>query len=316
MAKISVIIPFKDSSADIKKVLYSVLNQNMQDFNILIVTDMDIDLPLSSKINIIKSDKEQNVSQMLNIGIKQTSSEYICLLNPNDLFLYNALKLRYEEFQKDKSLFVCYGLGIDTDINYQIKQNINYEYFVQKDISFPGNDINAVLSMDMNLSMSSLMFRKEVADNIEFNPLLKSTYLWDYFIRLFANYENKICQISDPIYISRDEEHNIRGNNQKYFIDFSKESIYVLDCYFSKGNITEELKEVHIQCFKNLYSYLFFILVEYFPYNFWLRFYLLISYLKKNKQFNNKLIDFWFIAILINSISLTKKRLFSNQFAQ
>ncbi|MDD3014052.1 MAG: glycosyltransferase family 2 protein [Candidatus Gastranaerophilales bacterium] len=315
MAKISVIIPFKNSDADIKKVVYSVLNQNFQDFHLLIVTDEDINIPFNNKISIIKLNNEYNTSQLLNIGIKQSNSDYICFLGPNDLLLYDALKLRYEEFQRNKSLIACYAFGIDTDFDYQIKQNQNYEYFTQKNVNLPENNIKAVLSGAINLSVSSFMIKKEVFKNIEFNPLLKTTYVWDFIIRLFNNYEGEICQIFDPVYISSEEEYNIRQNNQKYFIEYLKESNYILDNFFNNLELTDKFKDLNLQCFKNLYSYMFFILVEYFPYNFWLRFYLLVSYLKKNKQFDNKLMDFWFIGILINSLTVAKKNFLTKKFA-
>jgi hypothetical protein len=248
----------------------------MKDFNILIVTTRNISLPVSNKIEIIRLNNEQTIPLLLNIGIKENTSEYVCFLNPNDLLLFNALKIRYEEFQKYENIAACYGLGIDTDINYQVKQNLNYEYFTQPNIILPKNDIRQILSMDINLSISSLMMKKEVSKSIEFNPFLKTTYVWDFIIRLFSNYEEKVCQISDPVYISREEEYNIKYNNQKYFIEYLKEATYILDNYFSNPDMPDKLKDLNIQCFKNLYSYLFFILVEYFPYNFWLRFYLLI----------------------------------------
>jgi len=315
MAKISVIIPVKNPASDIKKVVYSVLNQNYQDFQLLIVTNDDINLPFNNKISVIKFTNEYNTPQLLNLGVKQSNSEYICFLNPNDLFLYNALKLRYEKFQKNSNPIACYGFGIDTDINYQVKKNQNYEYFTKKDVNLPDNDIKTALSGDINLSISSLMVKKEVFENIEFNTYLKTTYVWDFIIRLFNNYESRICQILDPIYISSEEEYNIVYNNQKYFIEYLKESNYILDNFFNNSQVSDKFKDLNIQCFKNLYSYMFYILIEYFPHNFWLRFYLLISYLKKNKQFENKLIDFWFIATLINSLTIAKKHILTKKFA-
>lgn len=316
MAKISVILPLKNPDADLKKVVYSVLNQNFQDFHLFIIANNDINFSLGDKISLIKLTGDYHISQLLNFGIKYADSEYICFLNPNDLLLYNALKIRFDEFQKNNKLVACYGFGIDTDIDYQVKQNQNYEYFTDQNTSLPKNNIKTVLSGDMNLSISSLMLRKNIFENIElFNPYLKTTYSWDFIIKLFANYENEICQIKDPIYISREEECSIKQNNQKYFVEYLKESTCILDNFFNDLELTEKLKELKFQCFKNLYSYMFFILVEYFPYNFWLRFYLLISYLKKNQEFDNKLVEVWFISLLLNSLTLAKRNYLSGKLA-
>jgi|GEM_PF-3394745 len=311
MAKINVIIPYKTSGTDINKTVYSVLNQNFQDFEVLVISDNDVSLPPDKKLKNIKLNGKHNIPQLLNFGIKYSNSGLICFLNPNDLLLYNALKLRYEKFLQHPTIAACYGFGIDTDIDYKVKYNQSYEYFINYKPDLPENSIRTVLSGDISISVSSLMLRRDIFDGAWFNPFLKNAYTWDFIIRLFNRYEGEICQISDPVYISREEEYSIKHNNQKYFIEYLKESNYILDAFFNSTETSDKLKNLNLECFKNLYSYMFYILIEYFPLNFWLRFYLLISYLKKNRQLDNKLIDLWFIAALINSLSVSKKQLLS-----
>jgi hypothetical protein len=306
MHKISIIIPL-NTSKKINKVIYSALNQNYQDFQILIITDKNIDLIQNKKITVIKVQKNCNIPTLLNIGIEASDSKYVCFLNPNDLLLYNALKNRYQEFQKNNDLAVCYGFGIDTDNDYQVIQNQNYQYF-SDNIRLPENNIRTALSSEMDLSFSSFMIKKDILMNLKFDPALKTTYIWDFIIKLFNNYGENICQINEPVYISSENKYN----NQSNFINYLKEANNLLDDYFKKA-IQEN--DFNINCFRRLYYYMFSILIEYYPSNFWLRFYLLASYLNKNKQLENKLFEFWFLCVLFNSVTVAKNSLLKQKIA-
>lgn len=310
MAKISVIIPAKSEKSDLKKVLYSLLNQNFQDFEILVISDKDIKISLNDpKIRNIRTDNPENIPELLNESIKYINSDLVCFLNQEDLLLYNALELRYIEFLKNHDLTACYGLGFDSDLSYEIKKNQNYEYFFREEKALPENSINSVLCGDIFPSVSSLMIKTKAFRKLEYNTSLDIVYAWDFFIRLFEYYKGNIIQINEPVYISRELNAAIAGNKRKYFINCLKESTKVLDIYFSGQNNSEKLNLDKYYCYKSLYYSFLFLLIEYFPFSYLSRIHLLVLYFQKNSELEGRLFDLQFLSMLLNSLIIAGKEI-------
>ncbi|OGI18594.1 MAG: hypothetical protein A2287_10675 [Candidatus Melainabacteria bacterium RIFOXYA12_FULL_32_12] len=304
MYNISVVIPVEKQTKEFNKVIQSVLNQNYQDFQIIVVSSCKIDNPvINPKIQYISLYHAKSTPELLNKSIHYINSNLVCFLNPNDLLLYNALKLRYEKFIQNHSLVACYGFGIDTDLNYQVKCNQNYEYFYKNE-QLPHNSLKSILSGNIRPSISSLMIKTDVLKRLNFNQNLKFNFTWDFFIKLFRNFDDNICQMQEAIYISRNEELLINEYDKSYFTKQVKETLLVLDNFFEK---TFEDNSARYKVYRDNYSHFFSILTEYYPYNYWLRVYLLTSYIRKNKELGNKILDLWFLSVLLNSIIAANK---------
>lgn len=309
MEKVSIVIPYKKENAGLKKILYSVLNQNFQDFKIVIITDYNIEQTTNdSRIKYIKLPQEKNIPELLNKSINYVDTELVCFLNPNDLLLYNALKLRYEKFLEDPSLMVCYGLGLDTDLEYQVKCTKNYE-FLYVNALLPENNLKSLLLDKFAPTESSIMLKTEVLNHINFNKNLKINYSWEFFIRLLQCYDNKIFRLKNAIYISKNEEAYIKQYKKSFFVKHLKETTDILDNFFNQVEINSELMELKYSIYKENYSRSFSLLIEYFPKDYWLRLYILASYIRKNTQFGNAQLDLCFLSALINSLLVIREPL-------
>lgn len=206
------------------------------------------------------------------------------------------MSLRFSELVKNRELIGCYGLSIDIDLNYEVKNNQNYEYFFNN-LLLPDNSYKSLLSGEMMLPISCLLVKKDVLADIQFNTKLNFTYDWEFLLKLFQKYEDKICQIKEPVCISRNEDVLYGKSKKSFFIKYLNELLKILDKFFSDEN--SDIQQIKCDTYKKFYYYFLYILSEYFPHSYLLKIYLLSSYLEKNSSLGNNLFDFGFISLLL-----------------
>jgi len=99
---VSVIIPTKNRSIELKRAITSVLNQTHQNFEVLVIDDHsneDIQKVVQSfqndRIHYSKSNKQpSNANVCRNIGIENAKGAYIAMLDSDDEWLANHLQLK------------------------------------------------------------------------------------------------------------------------------------------------------------------------------------------------------------------------------
>ncbi|EKE04160.1 MAG: Glycosyl transferase, group 2 family protein [uncultured bacterium] len=306
MYNISVIIPVIEEFKDLNKIIQSVLNQNYQDFQVIVVSNCKIEKPVvDPRIQYINLYYAKNIPELLNKSINYINTELTCFINPNDLLLYNALELRLQKFRNNHALVACYGFGFDTDCDYQVKCNHNYEYFYNNE-NLPSNNLKSVLQGDIRPTISSLMIKTEILKQLCFNENLKFNYDWDFFIKLFKSFGDNTYQLKEAIYLSKNEAETVKQYNKSFFIKYVKETLSILDTFFEETLLYKPI-EAKYKIYKDNYSRFFTALTEHFPGDHLLRIYLLTSYIRKNNEFGNKILDFWFLSLLLNSLIATNK---------
>ena len=111
----SIIIPVYNSKKYFKRCLNSVLRQNFNNYEILIINDASEDgsqkicnnfQKISSKIKIIKNKKNLGVSISRNKGIKNATGKYIIFLDSDDILLSGSLKKLYQHILLAKTNIV------------------------------------------------------------------------------------------------------------------------------------------------------------------------------------------------------------------
>ena len=105
--KITIITPVKNDEKNIEKTIRSVLDQSYKNFEYIVVDGKSNDgtLKIIKKFrNKLKyfSKKDKNLWDAINYGIKKSSGEVICILNSNDFFYKNALKIANRYFNDFK----------------------------------------------------------------------------------------------------------------------------------------------------------------------------------------------------------------------
>ena len=186
---ISVIIPLYNKEESIKETIDSVLNQNFNDFELLVIDDGSTD----NSINIIKgiaderikifSKSNGGVSDARNFGIKNSSGEFIFFLDADDLLLESCLEVfenltnKYQEI----SFFVA---------NFKIisgkKENIYCAYLEE---SIVKNPLRFLWEKKIFPRTGSMLIRKKCFEKVGFFRTDITVYEdLDLVIKLLSDY--------------------------------------------------------------------------------------------------------------------------------
>jgi glycosyltransferase involved in cell wall biosynthesis len=184
----SVIIPLYNKEKYIKKTLSKVLEQTFIDFEIIIINDGSTDNSLKEAYSIsdkritIYTQRNSGVSNARNLGIKKASSDYIALLDADDIWNPNHLEEHYNSIKKHPNggLFCnAYGLKL---LNNKI---INAIYNIPKKKHPYIIDDYFLASIIHPIGWTSAIAfpKKDFYDVGEFNPLFTSGEDLDLMIR-------------------------------------------------------------------------------------------------------------------------------------
>lgn len=200
---VSVIIPFYNRSASIKRSLNSLfLEGNIEYVNEVIIVDdgssseefkklQDIIAETTreygvchSFIKLLRCDNNINAAHARNVGIQNASSEILAFLDSDDEWLKNKLKVQLQNFHKDKVVFSQF-----VKINRTKNKSEIYPSF------FYNNIPTYLLSGDGHIQTSTMLLSKPLASNVLFNERLGKYQDWDFAIRLFSHgAEFKFCK--------------------------------------------------------------------------------------------------------------------------
>lgn len=186
--KFSIITCTYNSEKNIAKTLDSILDQNFQDYEILIIdgksTDKTLDIVKNYELkfqNKLKcfSEKDGGVYDGMNKGIKLAKGEWIYFLNSGDYFNNSKILTKIFEFKKDKNLDVIYG-------------NIKVEELGV----VVGGKFDCEKLLKSNISHQALFFKKSVFNIIGlYNLKYKTLADWVFNMQWFNNEKIKKAYI-------------------------------------------------------------------------------------------------------------------------
>lgn len=192
MAFFSIIISVYNKEKYISSTIESVLNQSYADFEIIVVNDGSTDDSLTI-INAIKdnrikiiSTENQGASECRNTGIKAASTNYIALLDGDDLWDKDYLKLMHQcILEHPKHQVFAAGLAQKYDskivpVTYNFTQNSLFEV----------RDFFESSSNYSLISSSSVVFHKNILEKTGyFDSSIASGQDTDLWIRIGLYFE-------------------------------------------------------------------------------------------------------------------------------
>lgn len=202
---ISIIIPCYNSEATIEKCLESVVHQDFENIEMVVVNDGSTDTTLKiiekfrekdSRIIVINQ-SNSGVSKARNVGIEKASGEYICFVDSDDwveenycsvlldgLIKNNADISIVDVFYEDESGNPAFPQDFDSKINIYNRQKAVELLLEDKTIkSYP----------------CAKLFRKEIIKTVSFPEHLEA--FEDYFTLFkIVNNADKVVKINLPLY--------------------------------------------------------------------------------------------------------------------
>ena len=208
MTEVSVIIPTYNREKFISECVQSVLAQTLPAREIIIVDDGSTDATynilrdlgfnsLSSKKTVLRYFFQQNrgVSSARNSGIKEARSEYIALLDSDDLWLKSKLDRQVSAFQNDtQSSRLCHTDEIWIRNGVRVNQH-------KKHKKHGGNVFQSCLKLCCISPSSAMMHRSVFEDFGFFDEDLPACEDYDFWLRYSA--KEDVNFIDEPLIIKK-----------------------------------------------------------------------------------------------------------------
>lgn len=182
----SIIIPTYNSAKTIKACLSSILDQQLGDFEIIIVDGVSTDETLSiaqsfndQRIKII-SEKDKGIYDAMNKGIDLVTGEWFYFLGSDDSLhhseILNQVKLDIEAHPNSKFL---YGDVLTSAKYIQRYQNHNYQKLI-----------------NLNICHQAIFYHYTLFDQIRYDLQYPICADWDFNLKVFRRKNN-------PIYLNK-----------------------------------------------------------------------------------------------------------------
>lgn len=190
MSSVSVIIPTYNRADFIAETLESVLTQTYEPCEIIIVDNGSTDdtlarlAPYGDVVRVIgEAQSGMGGAYARNTGIKHAKGDYIAILDSDDLWHPDKLKLQMALLTNDKNLAWAYSDSVEFEHD---KSNILYVQ--SKRFKLHEGMILKPLFIKNFIVSATPVIRRDVFDQVGFyHPLPKATD-WDMMLRIAANY--------------------------------------------------------------------------------------------------------------------------------
>ena len=241
MKKISVILPAYKAEKTIRDTIESVKNQTYKNIELIIIENG----PKDSTESIIKAYKNSgldikyfysekpSVSNARNIGIKNSTGEYIAFIDSDDRYECSFLAKMVAYLECNCSQLVSCG--------YKTSDNKTIRLVKQDDIIKTTNDMQVYLeTLKSNLLFNELWNKLYLSSIIKENGILfdeKYELGEDYLFNLeYLYYTEKACYINEPLYIYTvsDDGLKLKYRKDKFDIEYRLTKI-LKEYYLKKG---------------------------------------------------------------------------------
>ena len=195
--KVSVIIPTFNRLSLISRAIDSVLKQTLKPFEIIVVDDGSSDNTstlIKNNYKSVKLIKQKNlgVSKARNVGIKNSSGDWIALLDSDDEWKKNKLEVQIKSLSEHDYYSVCHTNEIWIRNGTRVNQKKRHQ-------KYGGYIFDKCLDI-CRISPSSVIFQKNIINEVGwFDENLSICEDYDLWLRITANF--KILFIDKPLVI-------------------------------------------------------------------------------------------------------------------
>lgn len=259
---ISIIVPVYNQEEYLNKSILSAINQSYKNIEIIIINDGSTDKSvkilekfanIDDRIKIIHQKNQGLVGATLT-GIKNSTGDYICFLDPDDFIGENFVSNFVQALDKDYD-FVAAGYYIDNGVSVKSKELDTYKVYnndelVERKNSFLSKINTSLISDEFFISRWNKIYKKECVNKIlnEFETC-KNVSLGEDTIFTFL----VICNSTLGKTIKKSNEYFYNVANQNSMMKNSNIEAYVDKCNiafnsFSKllNNYNCELRQAYL----------------------------------------------------------------------
>lgn len=183
---ISIVIPTHNRAHLLLRAIESILTQNFQKFELIIVNDASTDDTATlvksisdERIRLINLNKNQGASKARNIGIKAANAKYIAFLDSDDEWLPGKLEKQYALIKNSSSnvgiVYSGFNKHKGNKVRYVPDSTVKHK---------SGNIFNEILKHNF-ITFQTIVAKKECFEKSGlFDENLKCRHDWELLIRL------------------------------------------------------------------------------------------------------------------------------------
>lgn len=246
MKKVSIIVPVYNVEKYLEKCLESIINQTYQNIEIMLINDGSIDSSNDICLKYLKIDKRiilinkqnEGLSLARNLGISQSSGEYIMFVDSDDCINERMVEIMMKFALKDMSEIVICG------INYILENGEILSTYIPKDYS-----LREILKYSYSCNK---LFIKKIFKDIYFPVDKKFEDLYT-IPRIFSKCKN-ISLVKEPLYYYTQRNGSITKKRDTNAIFDLLEGYIYLDNYFKFTKYNKEFILLKIEFRKEFIS--------------------------------------------------------------
>lgn len=199
MPRVSIVMPTYNCAAYIPESIQSVLNQDFQDFELIIVDDGSTDDTenivsyfedvLKDRLIYIKTEN-QGASQARNTALKSCRGEFIAFLDADDIWMSKKLSTQLKVFEQFSDIALVFSDALIVDAS---GKSFNKNYIKPWEINLPAREIYGQILAKRNfIPFSTIITKKSIINDIGvFDDAFKSSQDTDWLLRIAVKYEIK-----------------------------------------------------------------------------------------------------------------------------
>ncbi len=205
--KVSVITTLYNYKQYIEDCIESFIDQDFKDSEMIIIDDASLDNPYevikkykSERIRYIRLDKNCGYSYAKNIGIKDSRSDILVMLDADDMLTKNSLKIRYKKLLEGFDF--VHGPCLDLKKNRQLVRNRLWDLWLDNNLW-------------KYIHAQGVMLKKNIHCKIGlYDETLRCKSDREFFARVF-NYGFKIGVVKEDVALYRRHKKQMHRSKEK-----------------------------------------------------------------------------------------------------
>jgi Glycosyltransferases involved in cell wall biogenesis len=250
--KVSVIIPTYNRAHYLGTAVRSVLNQNFNDFELIIVDDGSDD----DTQHLVQSFRDgrlryiyrehRGISAAMNAGLRAARGDYIARLDSDDVWLPDMLGVEVEVLDARPEIGLVYAKAqaMDKDCNLLPDTRGAPGHY-------PGGSFRSMLVMDFTCNITIVVRRSCFGSVGLYDESLNVNEDWDMWLRVSVHY--RFAFVDRVVARFRYHDGNTTGTHSPFFLEHLSGRRRALDKIFNQPKLPSDILTMKPVAYRNLY---------------------------------------------------------------
>lgn len=235
MKKVSIIIPTYGGSVSLKRAINSMIGQDYENYDIIVVDDNNPgtearkrteaimnEYKSIKKIIYLQHEKNMNGSAARNTGAKYSNADYLCFVDDDDVSFSTRIteQVKYLEEHSEYAACYCWCINHNKEVTYSMK----------------GNLTKSLLDLTFSPQTSTIMIRHAEYDTLNgFDESYMRHQDYEFLLRFYKKYSIGVVEKVLVKQMTNEINNQLRGKKlfelKKYFFNHFGNIVDDLDRY-------------------------------------------------------------------------------------